>query len=86
MTPAVPDYEDAFAAAIQDFWMIKTNQQAAADIAGRGDGGTSGSVRASKHMSPFEALIRKVVEDAGIEPEDVQQVDGKCAAKHIRRR
>lgn len=69
MTPAVPDYEDAFAAAIEDFWMIKTNQQAAADLAGRGDGGTSGSVRAGKHMSPFEALIRKVVEDAGIEPD-----------------
>lgn len=69
MTPAVPDYEDAFAGAIQDFWMIKTNQQEAADLAGRSDGGTSGSVRAGKHMSPFEALIRKVVEDAGIEPD-----------------
>lgn len=64
MTPVVPDYEEAFAAAIHDFWMIKTNQQAAADLAGTSDGGTSGSVRAGKHMSPFEALIRRVVLDA----------------------
>ena len=69
MTPAVPDYEGAFATAIQDFWMIKMNQQATADRAGRSDGGTSGSVRAGKHMSPFEALIRQVVEDAGIQPD-----------------
>ena len=69
MTPAVPDYEEAFAAAIQDFWMIKNDQQAAANLAGRSDGGTSGSVRAGKHMSPFELLIRQVVEDAGIEPD-----------------
>ena len=69
MTPAVPDYEAAFAAAIHDFWMIKTNQQAAADLAGTSDGGTSGSVRAGKHMSPFEALIRRVVQDAGVEPD-----------------
>lgn len=69
MTPAVPDYEEAFAAAIQHFWMIKNDQQAAAILAGRSDGGTSGSVRAGKHMSPFELLIRQVVEDAGIEPD-----------------
>jgi len=69
MPPAVPDYEEAFAAAIGNFWAIKNSQQAAADRAGRSDGGTSGSVRAGKHMSPFEALIRQVVEDAGIEPD-----------------
>jgi len=69
VTPAVPDYEEAFAAAIHDFWMIKTNQQAAADLAGKSGGGTSGSVRAGKHMSPFEALIRRVVQDAGVEPD-----------------
>ena len=69
MTPAVPDYEEAFADAIQDFWMVKNNQQAAANLAGRSDGGTSGSVRAGKHMASFELLIRQVVEDAGIEPD-----------------
>jgi len=69
MPPAVPHYEEAFAAAIGNFWAIKNNQQAAADRAGRSDGGTSGSVRAGKHMSPFEALIRQVVKDAGIEPD-----------------
>lgn len=68
MTPTVPDYEEAFAAAIHDFWMIKTDQQAAADLVGR-NLGTSGAVRAGKHMLPFEALIRRVVEDAGIEPD-----------------
>ena len=69
MTPAVPDYEGAFAAAVGDFWAIKTAQQAAHDRGGRSGEGTSGSVRAGKHMSPFEALIRKVVADAGIEPD-----------------
>ena len=69
MTPAVPDYEEAFAHAIQDFWMVKNHQQAAANLAGRSDGGTSGSVRAGKHMASFELLIRQVVEDAGIEPD-----------------
>jgi len=69
VTPVVPDYEEAFASAIHDFWMIKSNQQEAADLAGTSDGGTSGSVRAGKHMSPFEALIRRVVEDAGVEPD-----------------
>lgn len=73
MTPAVPDYEEAFAAAIQEFWTIKNDQQAAANLAGRSDGGTSGSVRAGKHMSPFESLIRRVVEDAGIEPDPAQR-------------
>ncbi|MFV0260735.1 MAG: PaeR7I family type II restriction endonuclease [Acidimicrobiales bacterium] len=72
MTPAIPDYEDAFGAAVQDFWTIKTKQQAAADLVGRSDRGTSGSVRAGKHMSPFEALIRRVVEDAGIDPDPAQ--------------
>ncbi len=69
MTPAVPDYEEAFAGAIQDFWEIKNDQQAAANLAGRSDGGTSGSVRAGKHMASFEQLIRKVVKDAGIAPD-----------------
>ncbi|WP_420639200.1 PaeR7I family type II restriction endonuclease [Candidatus Poriferisocius sp.] len=69
MTTRVPDYESAFAAAIRDFWNIKARQQSAADLVGRTDKGTSGSVRAGKHMSPFEALIRRVVKDAGIDPD-----------------
>ncbi len=66
MTLAVPDYEDALAAAIHDFWMIETNQHAVADLLGR-NLATGGAVRARKHMSQFEVLTRKVVEDSGIE-------------------
>lgn len=63
---AVPDYEPAFARAMAEFWTIKTNQQQAADQAGTSAGATSGSVRAAKHMAPFEDLIRQVVSDAGV--------------------
>lgn len=63
----VPNYEPAFALAIEQFWAIKTNQQAAADVAGTSTGATHGSVRAGKHMASFEALIRQIVADAGIE-------------------
>jgi hypothetical protein len=66
----VADYEADFARAIAQFWAIKSTQQAAADLAGRLVGGTSGSVRAGGHMAPFEALIRKVVADAGIEVDE----------------
>lgn len=66
MPAEVPDYEADFALAIGQFWAIKTSQQAAADLVGKLVGGTSGSVRAGLHMAPFEALVRKVVRDAGI--------------------
>ncbi len=66
---SLPDYESAFADAIAGFWAIKGRQQAASDRSGRGDGGTSGSVRAGKHMDPFECLIREIVTDAGITPD-----------------
>lgn len=65
--PALPDYEADFAEAIARFWAIRTDQQAAADALGTSAGTTSGAVRAGKHMAPFEALLRKVVADAGIE-------------------
>ncbi len=68
--PTVPDYEADFAAAVNDFWRIKSSQQAASEEAGTDDGSTSGSVRAGKHMDPFEALVRKVVQDAGITVDD----------------
>lgn len=70
MTGEVPDYEADFAVAIDQFWAIKTSQQAAADLVGKLVGGTSGSVRAGLHMAPFEALVRKVVRDAGITTDD----------------
>lgn len=68
--PAIPDYEDAFALAVTQFWAIKGNQQAKADLAGTSAGATSGAVRAGKHMAPFEGLIRQVVADAGVEVDD----------------
>jgi hypothetical protein len=58
----VPDYSDQFADAIRGYWQTKANQKAASTSEG-----TSKDVRAGKHMDPFEDLIRKVVEDAGIE-------------------
>ena len=70
MSPVVPDYEEAFAAAISEFWEIKKTQQTAADLAGRQTGGTSGAVRAGKHMGPFERLVRQVVRDAGVVVDD----------------
>lgn len=79
-TPVIPDYEDAFAQGITDFWSIKTNQQAAADVLGTSTGATHGAVRAGKHMAPFEALIRQVVRDAGVivdpEPSDTIYLPG----------
>lgn len=69
VTPVVPDYEDAFAAAVAEFWSIKSEQQAASDRSRKSAEGTSGSVRAGKHMAPFEDLILQVVRDAGIEPD-----------------
>lgn len=78
--PVVPDYEQAFAQAIADFWLIKTDQQAAADLLGTSTGATHGAVRAGKHMAPFEALIRQVVQDAGVvvdpEPSDTIYLPG----------
>lgn len=68
-SPVVPDYEQDFAAAIRSFWTVKRLQQSRSDAAGRLLGGTSGAVRAGKHMLPFERLIRKVVLDAGVEPD-----------------
>lgn len=67
--PVVPDYESDFAAAIRTFWTVKGLQQTKSDAAGRLVGGTSGAVRAGKHMAPFEQLIRKVVLDTGITPD-----------------
>ena len=67
--PSVPDYEPAFKAAIDGFWAIKGSQQAKASDTGSADG-TSGSVRAGKHMEPFEELIRQVVTDAGLTPDE----------------
>lgn len=66
MTSSLPDYSDAFAAAVSEFWAIKSSQQSAADQVGKSGAGTSGSVRAGKHMTPFEELIQQVVRDAGI--------------------
>jgi hypothetical protein len=67
--PAVPDYTADFAEAIRQFWSVKQAQQTASDAAGRLVGGTSGAVRAGKHMAPFEQLLRKVVLDTGITPD-----------------
>lgn len=67
MASLVRDYEKDFASAIGGFWAIKAAQQSTADLAGKTDTGTSGSVRAGKHMAPFEALVRQIVSDAGIE-------------------
>jgi len=67
--PAVPNYEEEFAVAIKQFWAIKSQQQQKADQAGTAEG-TSGSVRGGKHMDPFEQLIRKVVVDAGVVPDE----------------
>jgi len=64
--PAVPDYEEAFALAISEFWAVKRSQQAAADLVGHSAQSTSGAVRAGKHMVPFENLVRQVVIDAGV--------------------
>ena len=67
--PNVPDYEAEFAEAVRQFWSIKSSQQMASDTTGARGSGTSGSVRAGKHMAPFEALIRKVVSDTGLIPD-----------------
>lgn len=67
--PSVPNYEAEFADAVRTFWSIKQAQQTASDAAGRQGGGTSGAVRAGKHMAPFEQLIRKVVLDTGLVPD-----------------
>ena len=67
--PAVPDYTANFAAAIREFWTVKKAQQTASDAAGRLPGGTSGAVRAGKHMAPFEHLLRTVVLNTGITPD-----------------
>ncbi|MBS1848599.1 MAG: hypothetical protein JST73_10010, partial [Actinobacteria bacterium] len=66
---SMPDYESDFADAVRTFWSIRRSQQDASNAAGHGDGGTSGAVRAGKHMAPFEGLIRKVVLDTGLEPD-----------------
>lgn len=68
-SPMVPDYEAEFADAVRAFWTIKESQQTASDAAGILGGGTSGAVRAGKHMGPFEQLIRKVVSDTGLVPD-----------------
>lgn len=67
--PAVPDYEAAFADAVRAFWSIKQSRQTASDAAGRQSGGTSGAVRAGKHMAPFEQLVRQAVLDTGLVPD-----------------
>ncbi len=69
-TGDVPNYEDGFREAIASFWDTKASQQSKADDAGTSVKSTSGGVRAGKHMDGFESLITRIVNDAGITPDN----------------
>lgn len=77
MTPLeIPDYEPTFAAALQDFWGVRTAQTAKQLAAGTPDTGTRGAVTGGKHLDSVAALIGQVMIDAGLEPPRPLQLPG----------
>ncbi|MEX0952768.1 MAG: PaeR7I family type II restriction endonuclease [Nitriliruptoraceae bacterium] len=62
----LPDYEPLMQEAVAAFWGIRDRQATEQALRGVADAGTRGSVTGGQHLGPIEALIRRVLIDAGV--------------------
>lgn len=71
MPVEIPNYEPLMQEAVANFWAIRDRQ--ATEQAARGvvDAGTRGAVTGGRHLGPIEALIRRVLTDAGVNETDI---------------
>lgn len=77
MATELPDYEPMMAEAVRAFWGVRDRQAAAQRERGAIDAGTRGAVTGGQHLGPIEALLRRVLEDAGVSPESIH--NGRAA-------
>lgn len=61
----LPDYEPAFAAAIEQFWEDRAGQMARQRLKGLTDAGTRGSVTGGTHLHAVRDVLHQVIIDAG---------------------
>jgi Restriction endonuclease XhoI len=72
----LPDYEPAFAMAIEQFWQDRAGQMARQRLKGLTDAGTRGSVTGGTHLHAVRDVIRQVVLDAGLTHADSNRLPG----------
>jgi hypothetical protein len=65
MPGEIPDYEPLMREAVAAFWGIRDRQATAQRVRGTVDAGTRGSVTGGQHMGPIDALLTRVLQDAG---------------------
>lgn len=71
-----PDYEPAFAAAIEHFWHDRAGQTARQRAKGLSDAGTRGSVTGGTHLHAVRDVIHQVITDAGMKPAKSSRLPG----------
>lgn len=67
----IPDYEPLMREAVAAFWGIRDRQATEQALRGVEDAGTRGTVTGGQHLGPIEALIRRVLTDAGVNESDI---------------
>jgi Restriction endonuclease XhoI len=72
----LPDYEPAFAMAIEQFWQDRAGQMARQRAKGLNDAGTRGSVTGGTHLHAVRDVIRQVVLDAGLTHAESNRLPG----------
>lgn len=71
MATDVPDYEPLVREAVAAFWGIRDRQATEQALRGVQDAGTRGAVTGGLHLGPVEALVRRVLTDAGVADADI---------------
>lgn len=71
MMNELPDYEPLMREAVGAFWGVRDRQATEQKMRGVADAGTRGAVTGGQHLMPVEALIRRVLEDAGVGPKSI---------------
>jgi Restriction endonuclease XhoI len=72
----LPDYEPAFALAIEQFWQDRAGQMARQRAKGLTDAGTRGSVTGGTHLHAVRDVIHQVIIDAGLTPAGSNRLPG----------
>ncbi len=72
----LPDYEPAFATAIEQFWQDRAGQMARQRAKGLTDAGTRGSVTGGTHLHAVRDVIHQVIIDAGMTPAGSNRLPG----------
>ncbi|SFC91990.1 Restriction endonuclease XhoI [Thiohalospira halophila DSM 15071] len=67
MNSEIPNYEPLMQEAVEATWGLRDEQAAAQEIRGVSDAGTRGAVTGGKHLGPLEALVTRVLIDAGLD-------------------